>query len=132
RPPRPTSLRGFCSTVPLLPPSRLHCSSFFLTIRRPPTSTLFPYTSLFRSPDRRIRPPAGRPRQSARRIQLRVRPGGAGDALRKEDRKSTRLNSSHLVISYAVFCLKKKTVEPSHTRTRTCTLPQCAVRNTKR
>src|SRR5205807_6288007 len=62
-------------------------------IRRPPRSTLFPYTTLFRSPCRR-----------------RAHRGGIEPALRCRhgDRKSTRLNSSHLVISYAVFCLKKK------------------------
>src|SRR2546426_2206268 len=77
-------------------------------IRRPPRSTLFPYTTLFRS----RRP--GRRRERGRR---RVRPGPSRDAPggrgrrrtgRPPDRKSTRLNSSHLVISYAVFCLKKK------------------------
>src|SRR5215203_7051316 len=66
---------------------------FFLMIRRPPRSTLFPYTTLFRSrsryrPRRRCRAPRSGP------FQL--------------DRKSTRLNSSHANISYAVFCLKKK------------------------
>src|SRR5438067_6763451 len=63
-------------------------------IRRPPRSTLFPYTTLFRS--RRCPPgPSEAPRQACPR-----RPG--------RDRKSTRLNSSHVSISYAVFCLKKK------------------------
>src|SRR5256885_12018384 len=74
---------------------------FFLMIRRPPRSTLFPYTTLFRSH-------VPRPPRSSRR-QSRVRP--AMSPLPKAsplDRKSTRLNSSHLVISYAVFCLKKK------------------------
>src|SRR3712207_7719710 len=71
---------------------------FFLMIRRPPRSTLFPYTTLFRSG---VRPRAVRRR--ARRVVLDLR--GA----RKGDRKSTRLNSSHANISYAVFCLKKKT-----------------------
>src|SRR5256885_12872507 len=80
---------------------------FFLMIRRPPRSTLFPYTTLFRSRGARA---------------LRVRRAGTGhrqgllaDLPRERgrrpedgDRKSTRLNSSHLVISYAVFCLKKK------------------------
>src|SRR6266566_6804979 len=66
---------------------------FFLMIRRPPRSTLFPYTTLFRSP---------RTRRSGDHRQP-----GRGDRGRG-DRKSTRLNSSHLVISYAVFCLKKK------------------------
>src|SRR5256885_5910725 len=67
-------------------------------IRRPPRSTLFPYTTLFRSRQERAR---------------RLGPGArlAADShreRRESDRKSTRLNSSHLVISYAVFCLKKK------------------------
>src|SRR6266480_5429299 len=77
---------------------------FFLLIRRPPRSTLFPYTTLFRSP-----------RSRQRRALLRGRPGvtrahdhrGARRGQRG-DRKSTRLNSSHMSISYAVFCLKKK------------------------
>src|SRR5688572_32023393 len=71
---------------------------FFLMIRRPPRSTLFPYTTLFRSSGER----PGHPRlppPAARRL-----PAGR----RREDRKSTRLNSSHSQISYAVFCLKKK------------------------
>src|SRR5256885_9992744 len=67
---------------------------FFLMIRRPPRSTLFPYTTLFRSGHSwacsRVFDPGA------------IVPGG------EADRKSTRLNSSHLVISYAVFCLKKK------------------------
>src|SRR5256885_4158398 len=88
-------------------------------IRRPPRSTLFPYTTLFRSEEAARRPaPAqavavARARRSARRSNGRV-PGDALDrrGLRRaaEDRKSTRLNSSHLVISYAVFCLKKKKI----------------------
>src|SRR2546426_9170532 len=86
-------------------------------IRRPPRSTLFPYTTLFRShrPARPARAHAGRApvdREGAG-VEVRGEPGGASadrgarQALRG-DRKSTRLNSSHLVISYAVFCLKKK------------------------
>src|SRR5215216_7805648 len=67
---------------------------FFLMIRRPPRSTLFPYTTLFRA--RRTR--AARPRRGRR---VHRPPDG-------RDRKSTRLNSSHQIISYAVFCLKKK------------------------
>src|SRR3982750_4968088 len=66
---------------------------FFLMIRRPPRSTLFPYTTLFRSSS-----PASRPAQG--------HPKARGPPPR--DRKSTRLNSSHDQISYAVFCLKKK------------------------
>src|SRR2546426_8351211 len=75
-------------------------------IRRPPRSTLFPYTTLFRS--RLAEPPqlhqahVGPLGHTARHVQRREH--GA-----ERDRKSTRLNSSHLVISYAVFCLKKKT-----------------------
>src|SRR5437870_8041644 len=70
---------------------------FFLMIRRPPRSTLFPYTTLFRSCRGRRRAPEP-PALPARREPAR----------RPEDRKSTRLNSSHVAISYAVFCLKKK------------------------
>src|SRR5436190_18129288 len=67
-------------------------------IRRPPRSTLFPYTTLFRpaAPARPAPPPARTP------------PGRTGRRSCSADRKSTRLNSSHTVISYAVFCLKKK------------------------
>src|SRR3712207_7966248 len=96
-------------------------------IRRPPRSTLFPYTTLFRSEDHRGRQAQGAPAQGHRVLHLSVRPapagtrgaatrrggrpsafGGAGFARWSEDRKSTRLNSSHANISYAVFCLKKK------------------------
>src|SRR5438067_6833846 len=72
---------------------------FFLMIRRPPRSTLFPYTTLFRS----ARAAFGRSRSRA----LRTRRPTEGRSCRR-DRKSTRLNSSHVSISYAVFCLKKK------------------------
>src|SRR5689334_24047864 len=72
---------------------------FFLMIRRPPRSTLFPYTTLFRSATWRM------PLASIRNLtSIRGSPAGAGGT----DRKSTRLNSSHSSISYAVFCLKKK------------------------
>src|SRR5688572_31886238 len=81
---------------------------FFLMIRRPPRSTLFPYTTLFRS-DRRARPadrlPDGGDRDDH---QPRRRRSQARRVLVGSDRKSTRLNSSHSQISYAVFCLKKK------------------------
>src|SRR2546430_4960353 len=73
-------------------------------IRRPPRSTLFPYTTLFRSPGRGTASTPTR-RTSWSRIRLR---GPAGD------RKSTRLNSSHSQISYAVFCLKKKKTRTEH------------------
>src|SRR5256885_10210617 len=93
-------------------------------IRRPPRSTLFPYTTLFRSGHFTGRPGIlagarfgaaahgrGRGLERSRRQPDRRpqrRRGGARDRDRAQDRKSTRLNSSHLVISYAVFCLKKK------------------------
>src|SRR5436309_8781082 len=77
-------------------------------IRRPPRSTLFPYTTLFRSrsADGRAVLLRGVPRQRARR----GRRGGNPDAGADRDRKSTRLNSSHVKNSYAGFCLKKKNI----------------------
>src|SRR2546426_9498161 len=80
---------------------------FFLMIRRPPRSTLFPYTTLFRSGNATICA-SGCPRCCRR---LRVCFGRTKKTETRRDRKSTRLNSSHLVISYAVFCLKKKKKE---------------------
>src|SRR3712207_7402023 len=83
-------------------------------IRRPPRSTLFPYTTLFRSGRVRVRPVGGergRDRQRHRRRDRRRPPAppASDDQDRPDrDRKSTRLNSSHANISYAVFCLKKK------------------------
>src|SRR5256885_8936177 len=74
---------------------------FFLMIRRPPRSTLFPYTTLFRSR-------FDLEKQAFEHARERKRAGQTEDDS-DPDRKSTRLNSSHLVISYAVFCLKKKT-----------------------
>src|SRR5256885_12881660 len=94
-------------------------------IRRPPRSTLFPYTTLFRSHaaaavaggqdhprgSHRTQPGAARAVVAAgRRGRCRWPAGPAADPGHR-DRKSTRLNSSHLVISYAVFCLKKKKIE---------------------
>src|SRR5438309_6831701 len=79
-------------------------------IRPPPRSTLFPYTTLFRSQS-----PTGRSTSAAARRCTRSSDGGRGASRRRagreidgRDRKSTRLNSSHSSISYAVFCLKKK------------------------
>src|SRR2546426_6481309 len=98
---------------------------FFLMIRRPPRSTLFPYTTLFRSPH------LAKKRSDERHV---VNFAFGDETIRNAeahhqrehveiagvDRKSTRLNSSHLVISYAVFCLKKKT---PHFRSRRLTPP---------
>src|SRR5690349_23649271 len=99
-------------------------------LRRPPRSTLFPYTTLFRSKDSRVAPAgscATRTAQTAltpvssglpptvkpSEVRVKVHPGG--------DRKSTRLNSSHVEISYAVFCLKKKKIRRlSRHRLRLC------------
>src|SRR5258708_31646237 len=92
-------------------------------IRRPPRSTLFPYTTLFRSRAadrlargrRAARPDAGVLRWAGGRWAGGGRAGGR----RSGDRKSTRLNSSHQIISYAVFCLKKKNDLPIHAQTYT-------------
>src|SRR5437588_9024460 len=78
-------------------------------IRRPPRSTLFPYTTLFRSPAAAVATVKVTVRTAVpAALKAAVTPVGRPDAAR--DRKSTRLNSSHTVISYAVFCLKKKKV----------------------
>src|SRR5256885_2909983 len=90
---------------------------FFLMIRRPPRSTLFPYTTLFRSKEViqepglkwKLPPPFQNVAFLDRRIQTLDSPETRPIFT---DRKSTRLNSSHLVISYAVFCLKKKKPVP--------------------
>src|SRR3712207_8588058 len=96
---------------------------FFLMIRRPPRSTLFPYTTLFRSRGGGQRPGGrdavpGDPDVSEPLAASagRRRPVGAGlqGPGRGPDRKSTRLNSSHANISYAVFCLKKKNITDIH------------------
>src|SRR3712207_9090680 len=100
---------------------------FFLRIRRPRRSPLFPYTTLFRSaparpPANRRRPPTGPPRAPSSQHQPASRACSSSPAVVRSrsvvdkylvphferDRKSTRLNSSHANISYAVFCLKKK------------------------
>src|SRR2546426_7913416 len=79
-------------------------------IRRPPRSTLFPYTTLFRSHTRPAQVLDAARFRAASDASAAHAPGqeARGEALKAQDRKSTRLNSSHLVISYAVFCLKKK------------------------
>src|SRR5438874_9901102 len=94
---------------------------FFLMIRRPPRSTLFPYTTLFRSDDW-----IGASLVEEGRVALFAKDdmvGRAGDKPKQmEDRKSTRLNSSHVEISYAVFCLKKKKKRANNTQLRVNTL----------
>src|SRR2546427_7496625 len=79
---------------------------FFLMIRRPPRSTLFPYTTLFRSGGKTGGRRSARESKDEHESRAFHRPTMA--ALPSTDRKSTRLNSSHSQISYAVFCLKKK------------------------
>src|SRR5258708_29681422 len=101
---------------------------FFLMIRRPPRSTLFPYTTLFRSSINDA-------------LDLGVRQNAVRDdigwQMSSRDRKSTRLNSSHQIISYAVFCLKKKnTLARSRARTdaaaaSTHAIPRYSSTNTK-
>src|SRR2546430_4890784 len=86
-------------------------------IRRPPRSTLFPYTTLFRSCDA-----TDFVTQSLRHVKIllsvdKLYPSGRSSTTIHTDRKSTRLNSSHSQISYAVFCLKKKKNTESNTRT---------------
>src|SRR2546428_5070852 len=95
---------------------------FFLMIRRPPRSTLFPYTTLFRSSRPRVAPrllPGGRRHAVRRGRDRRADPA-------EPDRKSTRLNSSHDQISYAVFCLKKKKKANVHHYSYAIDLPDCA------
>src|SRR5437899_4299250 len=82
---------------------------FFLMIRRPPRSTLFPYTTLFRS--------STAPRGITSTAAVEITAKGSSPATTPSDRKSTRLNSSHLGISYAVFCLKKKKKKQKATKT---------------
>src|SRR5439155_21212710 len=116
------SLAVLCSLRPPLP-------FFFLMIRRPPSSTLFPYTTLFRS----LRLVGVREDGDAgglrwvlhvevrlvvlKDVHLLLPPLAASLGAAAQDRKSTRLNSSHVASSYAVFCLKKKTGRPNKTTT---------------
>src|ERR1039458_10019940 len=94
-------------------------AGIFLMIRRPPRSTLFPYTTLFRS----------NPHASAaalgRELLHRANPG-------RRDRKSTRLNSSHLGISYAVFCLKKNVSLPAYSSRESAAQPPPPLRHLDR
>src|SRR2546426_1206552 len=96
-------------------------------IRRPPRSTLFPYTTLFRS---HADPPLGAPLEVLRSrkpgflhtpsFRSVIPSAWLFTLASSRDRKSTRLNSSHLVISYAVFCLKKKKRQRNHSHCHTC------------
>src|SRR5207253_8628119 len=106
-------------------PATIRTSAFLLALTRPPPSTLFPYTTLFRStlrlrsgPSAALRAFGCAPFGCAQGRRQSLRPpllnigfleGEAEGFLDSPDRKSTRLNSSHVAISYAVFCLKKKT-----------------------
>src|SRR5438874_7382580 len=99
-----------CFIISISALNSLILSFFFLMIRRPPRSTLFPYTTLFRSIHRGV---AARVAElfarliEARRQRFDARAEDVRES-EQQDRKSTRLNSSHVEISYAVFCLKKK------------------------
>src|SRR5258708_3090919 len=104
---------------------------FFLMIRRPPRSTLFPYTTLFRSPagTTRIVPSAGAAAATFSALNTTVegqlsRRVGSHPCSRSRDRKSTRLNSSHQIISYAAFCFEKK----KDLRSTTPTIPSDSTR----
>src|SRR5688572_32513983 len=101
-----------------------------LMIPRPPRSTLFPYTTLFRSgPEPRATNTNARgappPLALARRLRASLGPQALRRRDRDQDRKSTRLNSSHSQISYAVFCLKKKKVINRHRHVRPANSPCC-------
>src|SRR5438034_8104345 len=89
----------------MLSPSPFSFFFFFLMIRRPPRSTLFPYTTLFRSSQNNAQTKLYLNQRARRGLRVVLRGPQASPGA---DRKSTRLNSSHTVISYAVFCLKKK------------------------
>src|SRR5205085_11659213 len=102
---------------------------FFLRLPRPPRSTLFPYTTLFRSPC----PSPGRSWRPSLAASLRPARAGGQEIRRPAgprrsdflDRKSTRLNSSHSQISYAVFCLKKKKPQNDNEQDKQRTIACC-------
>src|SRR3712207_8473005 len=105
-----TSARAVIAILTVALTLYCHYLFFFLMIRRPPRSTLFPYTTLFRSrSSSRSSTTSSSAASGSRGIRRRRAP-----AWTFKDRKSTRLNSSHANISYAVFCLKKKKLDPHH------------------
>src|SRR5207244_12808064 len=112
------------SSLPLSSSSLLSLLSFSFSHRRPPPNpTLFPYTTLFRS-DPEIAGVVEREGHLALRGRSLAEDAGRAATIgrllaRREDRKSTRLNSSHQIISYAVFCLKKKKKKKTKTNTYT-------------
>src|SRR5690349_24844768 len=106
-----TESNAICTIRDIVVQLKLVPCFFFLMIRRPPRSTLFPYTTLFRSQHPHHQPHARQPRADRHRGQ---RPGHRRRRPARGDRKSTRLNSSHVESSYAVFCLKKKTISVKH------------------
>src|SRR5204862_4100531 len=105
------SSSDLCCDAIVVPPRLLFCFLFFLLLL-PPHSTLFPYTTLFRSPLERVPalfdPAEIRLHDARPAVVPEEAPHGVVDQDLLGDRKSTRLNSSHVEISYAVFCLKKK------------------------
>src|SRR5690349_22732814 len=102
QPKRSWTRRATTSSVQQL---QILCPFFFLMFRPPPRSTLFPYTTLFRSP---ATPRTPHRAHRSRETASSERPSTSSRPKAFRDRKSTRLNSSHVEISYAVFCLKKK------------------------
>src|SRR3712207_7957324 len=108
--------------------TELYNTFFFLMIRRPPRSTLFPYTTLFRSKyaNRRLYHTGTSTYVTLEDLAHMVREGEdfvvydakSGEEITRSDRKSTRLNSSHANISYAVFCLKKKNKQQNNPQSR--------------
>src|SRR5204862_8026764 len=112
---RPVLPSAHHCSLPQMPPCTFHCL-FLLLLPPPPRSTLFPYTTLFRSrvSRSRHRRRTRRPKSPPRRTPRPTCAAPAASGAECEDRKSTRLNSSHVEISYAVFCLKKKK-QTSHT-----------------
>src|SRR5438874_3268711 len=104
------SIHSFCTLVMLI---LVFFIFFFLMIRRPPRSTLFPYTTLFRSLPTSTVGRTYHPSESSSSPPTSTSTDGV-----RRDRKSTRLNSSHVEISYAVFCLKKKKKKKNTMRIR--------------